>query len=148
MRRTSLVRKTLKRLGNEVRGLPGAFGMRPVRPEEEPVGADVAQQLRNAVLPERRDPDVLPEEAARMLREVARVAVGRVVETVEEVRDPRGPVLDARHTQPRMPFKEPVAEGGCVEVAHGPPLGDDPRRGERNSELSPPPGSHIWTTAS
>ena len=66
------------------------------------------------------------ERRARNLVEESGVAVGRVVEAMKQIRDPRGAVLDARHAQRREPFEHLVADRRCVEVAHRAGLGDDP----------------------
>ncbi len=116
MRRTASSGSPARVSVDEIGRLACAFGVRPVRAQQQPVDPDVGRAVRHIVLPERRHPDVLAEHVARMVAKYPGLRLAASSSRCRRSGHPHGAVLDAGHAQPRESLEDLVAHGGAVEV--------------------------------
>ncbi len=89
-------------LGGELRNIGGEGGrvgqplaVRPVRTEQDFVHADGGREQFDVILVVRRDPDIVTQLLDRILLEVIRRVVGRLLQTLDQPVDEVRTVLDA-----------------------------------------------------
>lgn len=98
-----------------------------VRSEQDSVPADRLDDVGDAPLPERADPDVAPEHVVRMLGEILRHLPVQVFEVTEQRVDPRTAVLDTGDAQSWEAGQRAVADetgdhvGDFAVAQHHPP---------------------------